>query len=783
MTKRQPAYTWFLFAAALASAPAAADWPNLRGPNLDGRAAETAVFGAEFALETAWKHPLGTGYSSVSVAGGKAVTLFSDGEQDVAVAFDAATGEELWRRAFADTYRGHDGSSDGPVGTPTVDGGRVYFVGPRGGLYALDLAGGGPLWTRDLAEDFGAEAPLYGFSATPVVHRELLIVEAGGDAGRAVAALDKRTGELRWTAGGDPVTHSSPVLMEAGGERILLSSGPRRMTALRPADGSVLWSHEHSAEPPFDPTYPQILAFDRDKVLLTFQDEAVLYRLADGGRGVEEVWRSRGFKKSSAVPVAHGGFLYGFSGQFLTCLDAADGRVVWKSRPPGGRGLILVDGHLLVLGSEGWLTAVEATPEGYREKARIQVSEQGGYTAPSFADGRIYVRNLEDVAAVRVVAGRDGATGRREAASAAAGAFAAWVREVEAAPAARRSRMVDEFLAAQDGFPIVEGERRVHFVYRGPAEAVSIVGHMQADGAVPEPLARIAGTDLFYRSYELEAEGRWHYRFQVDFDDPAPDPLNPNRALGEREEVSELVMPGFRDPAHVEPLADPAGAGRLEDLELESEAFGRTVTVRVYLPAGYDDGTTDYPLLILPNGEQWLAAGLKNTLDHLFGASARPAVAAFVPIAGWVGGSWGGPARRLLADELLPRLDDAYRLDGSSGAAALWTVQEKAVLALDLIATLPERFGRAALQSPVTYRGELPSLDGAGEPRFYVSWSRYELRSAEQGYDEAGDARELRRRLAAAGFEVRGGEVAAGPGFRTWRQEAEDVLRFLLPRR
>ena len=112
------------------------DWPGLRGPRYDGAApgALEASEGARF--DVAWRARLGAGYSSVAVAEGRAVTLFSDGTQDVAAAFDARTGRELWRYAIAPTLPGRDGSFDGPISTPALGRGRVFGLGPRGHLFA-----------------------------------------------------------------------------------------------------------------------------------------------------------------------------------------------------------------------------------------------------------------------------------------------------------------------------------------------------------------------------------------------------------------------------------------------------------------------------------------------------------------------------------------------------------------------------------------------------------------------------------------------------------------------
>src|SRR4029450_13836175 len=101
--------------------------------------ASTSIAGAStLKAREVWRKPLGSGFSGVSVGGARGYTALSDGTRDQAIAFDAGSGKELWRTPLGDTYRGHDGSRDGPISTPTVEAGRVLLVAPRGHLYALD---------------------------------------------------------------------------------------------------------------------------------------------------------------------------------------------------------------------------------------------------------------------------------------------------------------------------------------------------------------------------------------------------------------------------------------------------------------------------------------------------------------------------------------------------------------------------------------------------------------------------------------------------------------------
>lgn len=397
-----------LLAIAAAGPATGTDWPGWRGPDQDGKVEAPGTFTEDFALQVRWKRPLGRGYSSLSVVDGKAVTLFGDGENDHLVALAAADGKELWRLTLGPTYRGHHGSEDGPIGTPTIAGGVVYALGPRGRLVAARLADGELLWSRDLVEELGARAPFYGFSTSPLVAGDLLLVQTGGAGGRAVSGLDRRTGELRWQAGEDSASHQLPLLLDPG-KLQMLAVTDTRLSGIEPRTGRVLWTHQHSSKPQYVPTYPQPVRVGEDHLLLVFEKHAELLEMVvlEDEILFGELWRTTHLKGSEAVPIVDRDHLYGFDGAFLTCVDRRSGRQVWKSRPPGGRGLIWVDGHLLVFAPDGDLVVIAATPEGYRERGRVKVAENGGLTPPSFADGVVFVRNQSIVAAIAVESGPD----------------------------------------------------------------------------------------------------------------------------------------------------------------------------------------------------------------------------------------------------------------------------------------------------------------------------------------------------------------------------------------
>jgi outer membrane protein assembly factor BamB len=151
-------------------------------------------------LRELWRRPIGSAFSAISVAGERGYTGELDGTSDHAIAFDVRSVRTLWRAALGATYRGHDGSRDGPIATPAVSGSRVFMVGPHGLVLALDAASGRELWRKDLPKELQAKAPHYGFGASPIVAADKVVVQIGGAEKSGLVAFDAASGAVAWSA-------------------------------------------------------------------------------------------------------------------------------------------------------------------------------------------------------------------------------------------------------------------------------------------------------------------------------------------------------------------------------------------------------------------------------------------------------------------------------------------------------------------------------------------------------------------------------------------------------
>ena len=176
------------------------------------------------------------------------------------------------------------------------------------------------------------------------------------------------------------------------------------------------------------------------------------------------------------IPVYHDGFLYGMSGRItLTCVDAATGALRWRSREPGDGFPLLVGDDLVVLTKERTLHVGKASPEGWTERARIELFKDVVWSPPGFAEGAVFARSQGELARVewRVPEGKSAAPAAA-APRPASQRFARFLDELSAAqdkPAA-----VDRFLASIPPGPLVEWPDRVVFLYRGAATDAGIVG-------------------------------------------------------------------------------------------------------------------------------------------------------------------------------------------------------------------------------------------------------------------------------------------------------------------
>ena len=384
------------------------EWFQWRGPNRDGHFAETGLLQTwpKAGPPLAWRaNGLGDAYSSFSTAGGRLFTLGARGGTEYVIALDRATGKKVWE--YQNGRRFQNDRGDGPRSTPTVDGDRLYVLGGSGDLTCLEHATGQRVWTVNLVQKFGGVNPYWGYSESPLIVGDRILVNAGGRRA-SIVAIDKADGSTLWQQHSDGAGYSSPMLMRTGSLNQVIFFTESRTLAVDPRDGRLLWSYNKAANGTANIATP-IVRGTRVFVSSDYGTGAALLDVRAAGNlaTANEVYFTRDMRNHHSSSVLVGDLLYGFSSSILTALNFETGAVVWRDRSVGKGSLIYGDGRLYLYSENGVAGLAEATPAGYREHGRFTIPQQSGsptWSHPVVTGRLLILRDQDNVFAYNVAA-------------------------------------------------------------------------------------------------------------------------------------------------------------------------------------------------------------------------------------------------------------------------------------------------------------------------------------------------------------------------------------------
>jgi outer membrane protein assembly factor BamB len=405
----------------LALPAAGEDWPHWRGPDRTDVTAEESGWDGKawLADEPAWAAKVGEGASSPIVAGNRAFTLgWSDGK-DTVRCLSARDGKPLWSQSYKSPryprfHMGDEGLYSGPSSTPEFDSttGFLYTLGVDGDLNCWDAsAGGKKVWGRNLYDDYKAErrpkltrAPQrdYGYTSSPMVHKDWLLVEVGSTKSGSVIAFDKKTGKQVWASElEEEAGHTggmAPTMVEGVPCVALLTQ--RNLAVIRLDAGR---------EGKTVATFPWVTDFantiagpavEGDSVVIAAgYNHNAMCRLRVTLKGIEEVWRKK-YPSKVCTPVIHDGSVY-VAWQRVRCIDFKTGELRWEGGAVGDPGSCVVtgDGRLLVYGLSGRLALVEGakrSPKEYKELAvKEKLFKSQAWPHVALAGGRVYCRDRD----------------------------------------------------------------------------------------------------------------------------------------------------------------------------------------------------------------------------------------------------------------------------------------------------------------------------------------------------------------------------------------------------
>lgn len=381
------------------------DWPQFRGPTGQGHASDRSVAITWSESENiTWKTPLpGRGWSSPVILGEQIwmTTATDEGHSLRAVAVDRRTGNvlhDLEVFQVAEPVRLNAKNSHASP-TPLLEPGRLYAHFGTMGTACIDTASGNILWkTQELVLDH-KEGP----GSSPILWRDLLIVNCDGIDTQAVTALDKQTGKIAWrTPRSGPLdpnpdrqkAYSTPLVITVDGADQVVSPGADWTTAYDPQTGREIWKVHYKGYS----TVPRPLFANGLLYFITGFDKPELWGVRPDGAGdVTEshvVWKCVKQVPANPSPIIAGGEVYFVSDQGVcTCLDALTGEELWRERLAGKySGSPLLAGGKLYFSNEDGTTFV-LQPGRTFELLATNVVDGSLMASPAAVDGALFLRS------------------------------------------------------------------------------------------------------------------------------------------------------------------------------------------------------------------------------------------------------------------------------------------------------------------------------------------------------------------------------------------------------
>lgn len=409
------------------------DFPQWRGVNRDGILSENNLVDElpEGQLPRKWSVPVGSGYSGPTVANGKVyLTDRGIGESDNKVerilCFDAENGKQVWEHTYEVNYNNAEyniGYKAGPRAAVTIHEGKALSVGAAGDLKCLDAATGEIIWEHQLASEYKVKMPIWGITAAPLVHKDLVIQIAAGSAGACVVAFDLQTGKEKWRAIDELAGYSAPIMIRQGQQDVAVCWTGESVTGLNPETGQTLWRLPmESRNMPIGVATP--VTSGKYLFVSSFYDGSMLIELNLEKPEVKQVWRRIGTSEKNtdslhcmiSTPLIKGQHIYGVDSYGeLRCLDLNTGDRIWENTTAVPRARwatihTMRDGDReIMLNDQGELIFAKLTPEGYEEYSRTkllaptlrQLPRRNGVTwaHPAIANGVIFARSDSELVA------------------------------------------------------------------------------------------------------------------------------------------------------------------------------------------------------------------------------------------------------------------------------------------------------------------------------------------------------------------------------------------------
>ena len=356
-----------------------------------------------------WQRELGEGYSAIAVERGTLFTMYRKGDNEVAVALDAATGKTIWEYSYAAPFAPEYDMSNGPGphATPLVSGNLVFTSGATGKLHCLDKKTGKVLWSHDLIREFQGTVRVNGYSCSPIAYKDTVVMMVGGPSSSLVA-FNRQNGSVVWKKHDFRNSTSSPIIIDVDGQDQLVAFMWGDIVGVDPNNGNLLWSHAHPAEHGLNTSTP---VWGPDNLLFVSSGygggSRVLKLSRTGGKTtVEEVWANSLMRIHFTNAIRIGDLIYGSSGDFgpapFTAVNVKTGNVVWRHRSFPRASFLFADGRFIILDEDGQLLLATPTAAGLTVTSKAELLSNPAWTVPSLSGTRLYLRDRKNIVALEL---------------------------------------------------------------------------------------------------------------------------------------------------------------------------------------------------------------------------------------------------------------------------------------------------------------------------------------------------------------------------------------------
>jgi outer membrane protein assembly factor BamB len=397
---RSPRYFAILIACASIAAAqnSPQDYPQWRGQNRDGSASafvEPKVWPEK--LIRRWKVVVGESYATPLIIGNTVYSFTRQSADEVMTALDAETGKTIWQTRYPAPYVIGDPTKahgSGPKATPLFHDGKLFTLGISGVVSAFDAASGKLLWQKPGP----AEQPYFGTASSPVADKDLVIFHSDGI---PLTAFDANTGSVRWTTKLNGM-FASPMIVELGGVRQVVSMAEESVAGVAVADGTILWQYPWKNEGMLAITP---IVYGDTIIVSSYHCGVTALRPArrDGKWAVDVVWQTKEVSMFLSNGVLIGDTLFGLadkaSGQYFA-LDAKTGKVLWlgKPRQANNTGVVKAGELLFLLNDDGELIVAKNNRAAFEPLKTYTVADSATWAQPAISGNRIFVKDVSSLA-------------------------------------------------------------------------------------------------------------------------------------------------------------------------------------------------------------------------------------------------------------------------------------------------------------------------------------------------------------------------------------------------